>query len=51
MAQGEVAQQGTPASPVVLFEGTTILARVGSEAIFAYEIMGGINEVLEQIQR
>jgi hypothetical protein len=48
MAQGDVAQQGTPASPVELFEGTTILARVGSEAIFAYEIMGGINEILEQ---
>jgi parvulin-like peptidyl-prolyl isomerase len=29
-------------------EGTQILAQVGSEAIFAYEIMGDINEVLEK---
>jgi len=40
--------QSTPESPVELFEGTTILARVGSEAIFAYEIIGGVNEILEK---
>ena len=40
--------QSTQESPVELFEGTTILARVGSEAIFAYEIIGSVNEVLEK---
>jgi hypothetical protein len=37
-----------PGSPVEFFEGTKILARVGSEAIFAYEVMGAVNEVLDK---
>jgi hypothetical protein len=43
-----VPQQMPQTPPILLFEGTTILARVGSDAIFAYEIMGGVNEVIEQ---
>ena len=43
-----IPQQVPQASPIQLFEGTKILARVGSDAIFAYEIMGGVNEVLDQ---
>jgi len=42
------AMQVPQEPPMELFEGTLILARVGSEAIFAYEIMGGVNEVLER---
>lgn len=37
-----------PAPQVELFKETEILGRVGSEAIFSYEIIGGVNEVLDQ---
>lgn len=40
--------RGFPAAPMELYQGTEILARVGSEAIFAYEITGGIDEILER---
>ncbi len=40
--------QAPAGSPIELCESTEILARVGSESIFAYEIMGGVNEVLEK---
>ncbi len=41
------AASASQESPKELYEGTKILARVGSEAIFAYEITGGVDEILE----